>query len=183
MNSPPSNGNELYALLAEFETPEELLAATRAAYSHGYRWMEAYTPFPVEGVAEALGMKSNHLPAIVFAGGLLGGVAGYFMQWYSAVIYYPINVGGRPLSSWPAFIPITFEMTILGAALAAVVGMLVLNGLPRPHHPIFNVSDFALASNNRFFLSIRSRDPQFDIEETRLLLQGLRPRAINEVAY
>ena len=183
MSTEPTGGDGLYALLAEFEDPETLLEATRAAYAEGYRWMEAYTPFPVEGLAEALGPRSNRVPPIVLGGGLIGGLTGYFMQWFSAVIHYPINVGGRPLHSWPAFIPITFEMTVLGAALSAVVGMLALNGLPRPHHPIFNVADFALASSTRFFLSVQARDPKFDRDATYQMLERLGPRVINEVPY
>jgi hypothetical protein len=169
--------------MAEFESPDELLEATRKAYGEGYRMMEAYTPFPVDGLAEALGPRSNRVAPIVFGGGLLGGLTGYFMQWYSAVVDYPINVGGRPLHSWPAFIPITFEMTVLGAALSAVLGMLALNGLPRPHHPVFNVPDFVLATNNRFFLSIQTRDPLFDAVRTRDMLEQLRPRNISPVPY
>jgi Alternative complex III, ActD subunit len=183
MSHQSSATSELYALLAEFESPEKLLEATRAIYAEGYRWMEAYTPFPVDGVAEALGPRSNRVPPIVFGGGLIGGLTGYFMQWFSAVVHYPINVGGRPLHSWPAFIPITFEMTVLGAALAAVVGMLALNGLPRPYHPVFNVPDFVLASSNRFFLSIQTRDPRFDRESTYLMLERFEPRRIHEVPY
>ena len=121
----------IYGLMAEFESPEDLIEATRGAYDQGYRMMEAYTPFPVEGLAEALGFHSNRVPRTVLLGGLVGGLSGYFMQWYSAVIAYPLNVGGRPLHSWPAFIPVTFELTVLGASLAAVVGMLAMNGLPR----------------------------------------------------
>ena len=125
--------------MAEFDSPEAVVEATRHAYERGYRMMEAYTPFPVEGLAEALGFRHNKIPAVVLIGGIVGGLGGFFMQWYSAVLSYPIDVGGRPFNSWPAFIPITFEMTVLFAALAAVFGMLGLNGLPRPHHPVFNV--------------------------------------------
>ena len=121
---PVTPSDEVYGLMAEFEHPEDLIEATRGAYEQGYRMMEAYTPFPVEGLAEALGFYRNRVPRTVLLGGVIGGFLGYFMQWYSAVIDYPINVGGRPLHSWPAFIPVTFETTVLGAALAAVVGML-----------------------------------------------------------
>jgi Alternative complex III, ActD subunit len=183
MNSSSLVTQKTYAIMAEFDSPEQLLEATRGAYERGYRMMEAYTPFPVEGLAEALAFHHSRVPAFVFCGGVLGGLTGYFMQWYSAVIDYPINVGGRPLHSWPAFIPITFEMTVLGAALAAVVGMLALNGLPRPHHPVFNVPEFVLASNNRFFLSIQARDPLFDPEETYRLLASLHAKVITVVPY
>ena len=183
MNASSSNTPKTYSIMAEFDSPDHLLEATREAYKRGYRMMEAYTPFPVEGLAEALAFHHSRVPAIVFCGGLLGGLTGYFMQWYSAVIHYPINVAGRPLHSWPAFIPITFEMTVLGAALSAVVGMLALNGLPRPHHPVFNVPGFVLASNNRFFLSIQARDPLFDAEETYQLLASLHAKVITVVPY
>lgn len=152
---------ELYGLMAEFDSPDEVVKAARAVHDRGYRLMEAYTPFPVEGLAEAIGYHRDRVPGVVLTGGLVGGFLGFFMQWYSAVIDYPINVAGRPLNSWPAFIPITFEMTVLGAALAAVFGMLAMNGLPRPHHPVFNVPGFVLATNDRFFLSIQARDPLF----------------------
>jgi hypothetical protein len=173
----------IYGLLAEFDRPEDVLEAARRAYEHGYRMMEAYTPFPVEGLAETLGFRRNGIAAVVLLGGLVGGISGFFMQWYSAVVNFPLNVGGRPFNSWPAFIPITFEMTILVAALAAVFGMLGLNGLPRPHHPVFNVPSFALASRNRFFLCIQARDPLFDVETTRQFLEQQRPRAVAVVPF
>jgi hypothetical protein len=174
---------EIYGLMAEFESPEDLIEATQGAYDRGYRMMEAYTPFPVEGVAEALGFHRNRVPRTVFAGGVIGGLTGYFMQWYSAVIDYPLNVGGRPLHSWPAFIPVTFEMTVLGAALTAVVGMLAMNGLPRLHHPVFNAPGFVLASNDRFFLSIQARDPLFEPAATRELLATFHPKVISVVPH
>ncbi len=173
----------IYGLMAEFETPDDLIEAARGAYERGYRMMEAYTPFPIDGVAEAIGYERNRVAGVVFAGGLFGGLAGFFMQWYSAVIDYPINVGGRPLNSWPAFIPITFEMTVLGAALAAVLGMLAMNGLPRPYHPVFNVPGFVLASDNRFFLSIQARDPLFDAEETPRMLIEFQPTTISPIPW
>ncbi len=173
----------VYGLIAEFAQPEELLRATREAHARGYRMMEAYTPFPIEGLAEALGFHRNRMAEIVFLGGLAGGVGGFFMQWYSAVISFPIDVGGRPLNSWPSFIPITFEMTVLGAALAAVFGMLGLNGLPRPHHPVFNVESFALATRNRFFLCLQSRDPLFDTESAQRFLEEQHPKSISVVPY
>jgi hypothetical protein len=175
--------SDLYGLLAEFDRPEDLLEATRRAYAHGYRMMEAYTPFPIEGLAEALGFHHNRIAAVVLIGGLVGGIGCFFMQWYSAVLSYPWDIGGRPLNSWPAFIPITFEMTVLVAALAAVFGMLGLNGLPRPHHPVFNVPSFALASRNRFFLCLQARDPLFTVETARQFLEAHRPGAISEVPW
>ncbi len=165
----------LYGLMAEFRTPEELLQAVRRAGEAGYRRVEAYSPFPVEGLAEATGMKRNWVPPIVLAGGLVGGIGGYFMQWYSAVISYPINSGGKPPHSWPEFIPVTFELTVLVAAIAGVVGMLFLNGLPRLAHPVFNVREFDLASRNRFFLVLRSHEPKFSPETARDFLQRLEP--------
>jgi hypothetical protein len=172
-----------YGLMAEYTEPDALLEAARGAYEHGYRKMDAYTPFPVEGLAEVIGFTHNRLPLLVLLGGLLGGLGAYFMMWYSAVINYRLNVGGRPYHSWPAFIPITFELTVLGASFAAVLGMLGLNGLPRPHHPVFNVPGFALASRNRFFLCIEADDPKFDLAETRRFLEGLAPRSVSEVPF
>jgi hypothetical protein len=176
-----ADGSEVYGLLAEFAAPADVLEATRRAYERGYRMMEAYTPFPVEGLAEALGFHRNRIPAVVFIGGLVGGIGGFFMQWFSAVVHFPLNIGGRPLNSWPAFIPITFELTVLVAALAAVLGMLGLNGLPRPHHPVFNVPGFALASRNCFFLCLQARDPLFDLDGARRFLEEQNPRAVSIV--
>src|SRR2546427_8356030 len=175
--------SSLYGVLAEFDTPDELLAATRRAHEAGYRQMDAYTPFPIEGLAEALGFHRPRLPLIVLLGGIVGGVGGYLMQYWIAAIDYPLNIGGRPLHSWPAFIPVTFELTILGAALAAVLGMLVLNGLPMPYHPLFHVPRFALATRDRFFLCIEARDPKFDREATRQFLASLEPREVAEVPH
>ena len=147
-----------YGVLAEFATPERLVEAARKAREAGYPHIEAFSPFPIEGLAEATGMKRNWVAPMVLAGGFVGCIGGYFMQWYSAVISYPINSGGRPPHSWPLFIPVTFELTVLIAALAAFVGMLWLNGLPRLTHPVFNVREFDLASRNRFFLCVRADD-------------------------
>jgi Protein of unknown function (DUF3341) len=178
-----STAPAIYGLLAEFDNAQALVTATRRAHETGYRHMDAYSPFPVEGLAEALGFTRTRMPLVVLIGGILGGVGGYFMLYYSAVFSYPINVGGRPLHSWPAFIPITFELTILGAGLFAVLGMLALNGLPMPYHPVFNVARFALASRDRFFLCIEAADPQFELDKTRSFLMSLQAHEVNEVAH
>ncbi len=171
----------LYGLLAEFENPEELLAAVRQARQAGFRKMDAYTPLPVHGLAQELGFKGRKLPLIVLLGGLAGMIGGYGLQYWVSVIEYPLNIGGRPMHSWPAFIPITFETTILLAALATVLGLLALNGLPMPYHPVFNVRRFKLATRNRFFLCLEAADPRFDREATRQFLQGLNARGVYEV--
>jgi hypothetical protein len=171
----------LYGLLAEFETPQQLLEAAQRTYDAGYRKIDAYSPLPIHGLDEAVGFHGTILPAIVFTGGLLGGLTGFGMQWYANVISYPLNVGGKPYNSWPHFIPITFELTILGAALCAVFGMFALNGLPRPYHPVFNVPRFAMASEDRFFLVIKSRDTNFDLSKTKVFLDGLKPYGVYEV--
>ncbi|MDB6021407.1 MAG: hypothetical protein JWQ04_1264 [Pedosphaera sp.] len=173
--------NKLYGLMAEFERPEEVVAAARRAYQEGYRRMDAYTPFPVEGLAEELGSPGSLVPAIVLTGGIVGGLSGYFMQWFATVIDYPLNVGGRPLHSWPAYIPITFELTVLTASLCALVGMLALNRLPEPYHPVFNAPGFEHATQDRFFLCIEAMDPKFKEQEVRKFLEGLKPRRIMEV--
>lgn len=170
-----------YALVAEFETPEQLLAAAEAARHAGYRKMDAYSPFPIHGLSDAIGFSDQKVPWIVFAGGLTGAFAGYSLQWYTSVVDYPLNVGGKPLNSLPAFIPITFEATVLFAALGAVFGMLALNGLPRPYHSIFNTPGFERASQDRFFLAIESKDPHFSLTDTREFLRGLSPVAVSEV--
>lgn len=171
----------IYGLLAEFAGEEALLEAVRQTRGAGYSRVEAYSPFPVEGMAEALGVRGRRLPWIVLGGGIVGGGAGLFMQWYSSVVDYPLNIGGRPYASWPSFVPVAFEMTILFAGIAAVLGMFALNSLPEPYHPVFNVPEFAGASRDRFFLSIESADPQFDLERTRDFLQGLGARQVFEV--
>lgn len=171
----------IYGMLAEFNTPDDLVAATRRARAAGYRKMDAYTPFPVEELNEALELGPTWVPAIVLIGGVLGALLGYALQYYVAVIDYPINVGGRPLHSWPAFIPVTFETTVLVAGLSAVLGMLALNGLPMPYHPVFNVARFSLASHDRFFLCIEAGDPKFHVEETRRFIEQLNPQGVYEV--
>jgi hypothetical protein len=170
----------LYGLMAEFEQPEELLHAARAAFKAGYRKMDAYSPFPVEGVAEAIGFEHTRIPLVVLIGGITGAAVAYGMQYYSAVWDYPLNIGGRPLHSWPSFIPITFELTVLFAAFAAVFGMLLMNGLPKPYHPVFNAPDFKLASQTRFFLCLQATDPQFG-EKAKRLLESLNPIVVYEV--
>jgi hypothetical protein len=171
----------IYGLLAEFENPHELVDAARRARAEGYRKLDAYTPFPVEGLAEALELGNTKVPLIVLIGGLIGAALGYAMQYYLMAVEYPLNVGGRPLHSWPAFIPITFEMTVLIAGLSAVLGMLALNGLPMPYHPVFNVPRFALASRDRFFLCIEAVDPKFERDETRRFLDRMSPQVVSEV--
>ncbi|MGI8786088.1 MAG: DUF3341 domain-containing protein [Acidobacteriota bacterium] len=173
----------IYGLMAEFENPTDLVAASRRAYEEGYRRLDAYSPFPVHGLSEVIGFRNSHLPAVVLAGGLVGGVGGYLMQYYMAVIDYPLNVGGRPLHSWPAFIPVTFETTVLVAALSAVLGMLALNGLPMPYHPVFNVPGFDRATRDRFFLVIESTDKLFDADKTRVFLESLGAGIVVEVAH
>jgi hypothetical protein len=171
----------LYGVLAEFRTAEALLGAARAARERGYEHVEAYAPFPVEGLADAVGFRRNIVPRATLIGGVLGGAGTYFMQWYSAVISFPINVGGRPLHSWPSFIPATFEITILGAALAAVVVMIAANGLPRLHHPLFDVPEFDLATRNRFFLCVRPPSTDFDADAACKWLGTLEPLVVREV--
>jgi len=171
----------LYGLLAEFPGPTELVEAARRAHEEGYRRVDAYSPFPVDGLAEALGFHRTGMPLVMFLGGLTGAVAGYLMQWWIAAVDYPLNVGGRPLNSWPLFVPVVFEMTVLISALAGVFGLLGLCGLPMPYHPLFNAPRFALASRDRFFLCIESSDPRFDRDATRRFLEALRPREISEV--
>jgi len=172
----------LYGLMAEFDDPNDLVAAARKANQAGYRRMDAYSPLPIEELHEALGLHHTRLPLIVLIGGLVGCIGGYALEWWTSTMAYPINVGGKPLHSWPAFIPVTFECTILLAALSAVFGMLALNGLPEPYHPVFNVPRFALASRNRFFLCIEARDPKFELNQTRAFLESLGPREVSTVA-
>lgn len=171
----------LYGVVAEFRSPEELKSAARRTSGEGYVLFEAYTPFPIHGLGEAMGYRHRKLPLIVLVGGILGGLAGFFLQYYASVIDYPMNIGGRPDNSWPAFVVVTFEMTILAAALSAVLGMLALNGLPKPYHPLFHVPEFQLASQDRFFLSIQARDAKFELEEVKSFLQGLGPVKVTEV--
>lgn len=172
----------LYGLMAEFESPEQLLEAANRTYAKGYRKIDAYTPLPVEGLSAALGVRRTGVPAIVLTFGMLGALGGFALCYWISVIAYPINVGGRPLNSWPAYIPITFECAILLGSLSAVIGMFALNGLPMPYHPVFNAPRFRLASRDRFFLCIEAADPMFDPGESRIFLMQLNPREVVEIA-
>ncbi len=171
----------LYGILAEFDSPTELTHAAHAAHEAGYRRMDGYSPFPIEELPEALGKPKTRMAYIVLAGGVIGCLSGYLLQYWSATIAYPLNVGGRPFHSWPAFIPVTFECTILGASLFGVFGMLAVNGLPRPHHPLFAMPRFGLATRDRFFLCIEARDRKFDRQETARFLADLHAHDIAEV--
>jgi hypothetical protein len=171
----------IYGLMAEFDNPSDLVAAARETYALGYRRINGYSPFPIEELSDAIGFHKTGLPLLVLIGGIVGGLAGYLMQFYLSAVEYPINVGGRPYHSWPSFIPITFETTILGAALTTVLGMLALNGLPQPYHPVFNAPRFALATRDRFFLAVEARDPLFEYEKTKEFLQSLGAREVFDV--
>ena len=171
----------LYGVMAEFENPTDLVAAAQKVYSLGYRRINGYSPYPIEELSEAIGFTKTSLPLIVFIGGLIGGLSGFFMQYWIEVIDYPINVGGKPTNSWPAFIPITFEMTVLFAAFSAVLGMLILNKLPQPYHPVFNLPNFALATRDRFFLAIEANDAKFNHAEVVDLLKSLNAVAVTDV--
>jgi hypothetical protein len=171
----------IYGVVAEFKDLAALVAAAQATRAAGYTRFEAYSPFPSEALTEVVGHPRTRLPVAIFIGGLLGGLTGYVLQYYTAVYAYPLNIGGRPLNSWPAFIPVTFECTILGAALTAVFGMLARNGLPMPCHPLFHVPRFARASRDLFFLCIQARDPVFDAEPVTRFLRTLNPADIVKV--
>ncbi len=170
-----------YGIVAEFDSAEQLVAAAEAAKVSGYRKMDAYSPFPIHELSDAIGFKDVKVPWIVLAGGLVGATLGYTLEWYTSVIDYPLNVGGKPLNSLPAFFPVMFEATILFAAIGAFVGMLALNGLPRPYHSIFNTPGFQRASQDRFYLCIESDDPNYDSSETKAFLITLSPISVAEV--
>lgn len=178
---PTTHAPGVYGMMAEFESPEALVAAARAARAAGYTRLDAYTPYPVEELGEALALPRSKVPLIVLAGGLLGGFGGWLLQFWSQVIRYPLNVGGRPYNSWPAFIVVIFECTILFAAISGVVGMIALNRLPQPYHPAFNWDRFLRASRDRFFLAVEAVDPRFDRGETERFLRGLGPSEVKEV--
>ena len=171
----------LYGLMAEFSDPTEVVAAARKVHEAGYRKIDAFSPYPLEALTGALGLHHSRLPLLVLLGGVTGLVAGYGLEYWASVIEYPMNIGGKPFHSWPAFIPPAFETTILFAALAAVLGMLALNGLPEPYHPVFNVPTFALATKDRFFICIEASDPKFDPDRTWSFLLSLGPRVVSEV--
>jgi hypothetical protein len=171
----------LYGVMAEFEGPSELVHAARQTYEAGYRRINGYSPYPIEELSDAIGFTHTSLPLIVFCGGVLGGVGGFLMQYWIEVINYPINVGGKPYNSWPAFIPITFECTVLVAAFSAVLGMLILNKLPQPYHPVFNAPNFALATRDKFFLAVEANDPKYDHDKVVEFLKGLNALEVVDV--
>lgn len=173
----------VYGLLAEFDTPTDIVVAARKAYAAGYRRMEAYSPFPVEGLAESIGFEHNRVALVCLIGGLLGLATAYSLQYWINVDAYPLNIGGRPFHSWPSFIIVCFELTVLFGGLAAAIGMLAMNGLPLPYHPIFNAPTFSLASRDKFFLCIEAADPQFDRDATQAFLATLDARTITEVPH
>jgi hypothetical protein len=173
---------QMYGLMGEFLTPEQILNAASKAREAGYKYISAYSPFPVEGLAHAIGFPRTGVPLLTLVGGLGGGLTGFGLQYWCSAITYPLNIGGRPLNSWPAFIPVSFELTILGAAIFAVIGMLALNKLPQPYHPVFNVERFSHASTDRFFLCIESRDTKFHPVETAKFLQSVQAHHVHEVS-
>jgi Protein of unknown function (DUF3341) len=170
-----------FGVLAEFTDADTLVSAAREVHAAGYREVEAYSPMPVEGLAEALDFRRTRMPLVVLVGGIVGCFSGWALQYYTSVIAYPLNVGGRPVNSWPSFVPVIFEMTVLVAALSAVLGMLAMNGLPRPHHPLFGIPQFDRATQDRFFLCILARDPKFHPVASRQLLERLGPVEVTDV--
>jgi hypothetical protein len=173
----------IYGLLAEFHSPQEVVEAAEKVHGAGYRKVDGFSPYPIEELSEALELHKSHLPKLVLAGGLTGLVAGFGLEYWASVIAYPMNIGGRPFFSWPAFVVPAYETTILFAAGAAVFGMLALNGLPEPYHPVFNVPGFALASRDKFFILIEATDPKFDRTETAKFLKGVGASDVSEVEH
>jgi hypothetical protein len=178
---PVEEPSDAYGLIAEFDSASALLDAARQAHAAGYSAMDAYSPFPVEGLAEALEAEGTSIPLVTLIGGVVGAIAGYGLQYFVHVISLPINVGGRPLNSWQAFVPVTFEMSVLFAALFTLAALMIANRLPEPYHPVFNVDAFARASRDRFFLCIETRDPRFHHDATRALLLSLGAREVTDV--
>src|SRR4029077_17010 len=174
--------SHIYGVVGEFQNERQLIQAAKKSREVGMKHVEAYAPFPVEGLSEALGLKNNRVALLTLIGGLCGGLGGFGFEYWVNVIAYPLNIGGRPLNSWPAFIPVTFELTVLGASLSAVFGMLALNRLPQPYHPLFNVERFAKhATSDRFYLCIEARDKKFNLAEAARFLQGVDARHVSEV--
>ena len=171
----------LHGLMAQFESANDLVHAADAVRKAGYTRTDAYSPFPIPEIDHALGIKNSKLPFVILAGGLTGCFGGFFMQWFANTTHYPLNIGGRPMNSWPMFIPITFEMTILLSSLTAVLSLAIANGLPTLYHPVFNVPSFTRACTDSFFLCIESSDPKFDRKETYDFLKSLHPAEVTEV--
>jgi len=171
----------IFGVMAEFDTPTALVHAAKQTYAAGYRNIDTFSPFPIEEAWEAIGHHDRRLSFIVLVGGIMGLLGGMGLQQWVHNMAYPINIGGKPLNSWPMFIPVAFETTILFAALSAVLGMIILNGLPMPYHPVFNVARFEHASRDKFFLLVESTDPKFDRTGTADFLKGLNPSEVNEV--
>ena len=170
-----------YGLMARFEEPDQLLEASRKTFQEGYRRIDAFSPFPIHGLGAAIGFSHTNLPILTFVCGLIGAICGYSLQYWVHVIDYPINIGGRGLHSGPMFIPVTFEVTILFAALGMFFGLWIRNRLPMPYHPVFNVEGFSTASQDGFFLCVEAEDPLFDEAKTRAFLQGLGAREVSDV--
>ena len=176
------NERKFYGLLAKFDTPEALLFATNRIYEAGYRKFDTYSPYPVEGLAHAMRLRSSPLPYVVLVGGILGALIGFGMQWYATVFGNPWNIGGRPLNSWPAYVPIAFETTILFAAFAGVIGLFIFTRLPQPYHPVFNSEDFTdHGSQDSFYLGIEASDQKFDVDNTRKYLKELGSIQVTEI--
>jgi len=173
--------SRIYGMMAKFDDADAIVRAAQRAYDEGYRRMDAFTPFHIHGLAQAIGFHRSAVPLLVLIGGIVGALGGFFLQWYSATVDYALNIAGRPYNSWPMFIPITFELTVLGAALVAVLGTLALNGLPMPYHPVFNAPEFELATRSHFFLCIEVTDQKFDLEATRRFLESLGAQKVSLV--